>query len=103
MEDLKTLSQSGFQEVLQYPYSRLQKCKLSRRGNYERSVAYMIVLFSVYQKVILETLWSYTVLVQQAENTKETVEYGVNNSIVAHHVTDKCGIISMNLPSGQVN
>lgn len=33
-----------------------KKCKLSRRGNYERSVAYVIVMFSIYQKLISGTL-----------------------------------------------
>jgi len=42
------------------------------------------------------------VLVQWTENTEETVGYCVNKSIVAHYITYRCSIISMNLPSEQV-
>jgi len=49
-EELKRLSQNGFQEWFQHPYSRWQKCIFAQGDYFEGNVAEMIVLFCISQK-----------------------------------------------------
>jgi hypothetical protein len=39
MEELKSLSQNGFQECFQHLYSRQQKCIVAKRDYFEGNVA----------------------------------------------------------------
>jgi acetoin utilization deacetylase AcuC-like enzyme len=55
-EELKSLSQNGFQECTQHLHSRCQKCIVAGGGYFERNRAYMIVIFVfVVKKVIPRT------------------------------------------------
>jgi len=46
-EELKRISQNGFQECTQHLHSRWKKCIVAQGEYFERNVAYMIVLFCV--------------------------------------------------------
>ena len=50
MEELKILSQNGFQECFQHFYSHWQKCLVAQWDYLEGNEAYSIVLFCVFQK-----------------------------------------------------
>jgi len=50
MEELKRLSQRGFQECFQHLYSRWQKCIIAQGEYFEGNVAYMFILFCISQK-----------------------------------------------------
>jgi ABC-type oligopeptide transport system ATPase subunit len=44
-EELKKLSQNGFQECFQHPCSHWQKCTVAQRDHFEGNIASMIALF----------------------------------------------------------
>jgi hypothetical protein len=50
MEELKRLSQNGFQECFQHLDSRLQKCIFAQGDYFEGNVVEIIVLFCISQK-----------------------------------------------------
>jgi len=49
-EELKRLSQNGFQEYFQHFYSRWQKCVVAQGDYFEGNVTYMIALLCISQK-----------------------------------------------------
>jgi len=49
-EELKLLSQNGFQECFQHICSRWQKCVVAHGYYFEGNAAQMILLFSIAQK-----------------------------------------------------
>ena len=49
-EQLKRLSQNGFQECFHYLYSRWQKCTVAKGGYFEGNVAWIIALFCISQE-----------------------------------------------------
>jgi hypothetical protein len=53
-EKLKRISQNVFLKCFLHFYSRWQKCTVAQWGQFERYVAYIIVLFCISQKYILK-------------------------------------------------
>jgi hypothetical protein len=51
-EELKRLSQKGFQECFQHIYSRWQKCIVAERYYFEGNLAEVIVLFCIAQNIL---------------------------------------------------
>jgi len=49
-EELKKLSQNGFQEYSQHFYSRWQKCVVAQGDYFEGNITYTIALFCISQK-----------------------------------------------------
>jgi hypothetical protein len=50
MEELKRLSQNGFQQRFQYLYSRWQKRIVAQGDYFEENVSYVVVSFRMSQK-----------------------------------------------------
>jgi transposase len=52
-KELKSLSQNGFQECFQHPYSRWQKCKVAQGQYFEGNIVKIIVLLLYFRSKVI--------------------------------------------------